>query len=250
MTQAIMKRITTVGIGAAVAIVAAFATAASTTGAPVEGTATGRVKFDGKKPDLKPIAITPEQSKGCCASGKLPDAVDPSIVIGTDDGIANVVITVDVAGAELKVPTEPLHIDQKECHFEPHILVAPAGAKVGFLNSDQVSHNVHTYASKNDSFNKTIAPGSKEEQVLAKGDKIEVKCDIHPWMNGWIYVTETPFYAVTKEDGSFSIPGLKPGTYKAEAWHEKFGKKKLEIVVKEDGKSDPVEIVMAEKKKK
>jgi plastocyanin len=249
MTQ-IMNRFTSVAIGAAVASVAAIATAAATRSAPIEGTATGRVKFEGKKPDLKPLAITPEQSKGCCADGKTVDAKDPSMVIGEGDGIANVVITVDVDGATVKAPAEPLHIDQKECHFEPHILVAPVGAKVGFLNSDGVSHNVHTYASKNDSFNKTIAPGSKEEQVLAKGDKIEVKCDIHPWMNGWIYVTETPYYAVTKADGSFSIEGLKPGTYKAEAWHEKLGKKKLEIVVKEDGTCAPVDVVMGEKKKK
>lgn len=250
MNEAIMKRITTVGVVAIATLGAAFAAAKSAVTAPIEGTATGRVKFDGKAPELKPFAITAEQSKGCCAEGKSVDAKDPSILIGAGDGLANVVITVDVPGAELKAATEPLHVDQKECHFDPHIVVMTVGSKVVFLNSDQVSHNVHTYATKNDSFNKTIAPGSKEEQVLTKGDKIEVKCDIHPWMSSVIFVTETPFYAITKADGSFSIPGLKPGSYKAEAWHEKFGKKKLDIVIKEDGTSDAVEVVMSEKKKK
>jgi hypothetical protein len=126
----------------------------------------------------------------------------------------------------------------------------PAGGKLVFLNSDQVSHNVHTYSEKNDQFNQTIAPGSKEERVLAKGEKFQVKCDIHPWMSSYVFVSETPYYAITKADGSFEIKGLKPGKYKLELWHEKLGKAKAEVVVKDDGTSDPVEVKMGEKKKK
>lgn len=215
----------------------------------VEGVAKGKVVFEGKKPESKPLTISPEASKGCCPPGKEVDMRDPSVVIGADDGIANVVVTVSVDGATV-TPGEPLHVDQKECHFEPHVQVVPVGGKIVFLNSDEVSHNVHTYAGKNDSINKTIAPGGKEEQTLTKGDRIEIKCDIHPWMNGWVIVTDTPHYAITKEDGTFEIKGLKPGTYKAELWHEKFGKEKAEIVIKEDGSSDLVAVKMGEKKKK
>jgi hypothetical protein len=135
------------------------------------------------------------------------------------------------------------------CHFEPHVRVVAAGGKVVFLNSDGVSHNIHTYANKNDSFNKTVAPGSKEECTLAKGDKVQVKCDIHDWMSAWVYVAETPHFAVTKEDGSFEIGGLKPGKYKVEVWHEKLGKAKGEATVKEDGTCDALDIKMGEKKK-
>lgn len=234
-----------------VAAIAALAIGAAraTTPSPVEGVAKGKVTFDGKKPEVKPLTITEEQAKGCCPPGKHVDSKDPTLLIGAGDGIANVVVTVEVEGAKA-TPGEPMHVDQKECVFEPHVQVVPVGGKVVFLNSDQVSHNVHTYASKNDSMNKTIAPGGKEEQTLAKGEKIEIKCDIHPWMSSWIFVTDTPHYAITKEDGSFEIKGLKPGTYKAELWHEKLGKGKGEIVVKEDGTSDMVEFKMGEKKKK
>jgi plastocyanin len=222
---------------------------ASATTSAVEGTAKGKVTFEGKKPEIKPLSIGAEAAKGCCPPGKEIDSKDQSMLIGAGDGIANVVVMIPVEGAELK-PGEPLHIDQKECHFEPHVQVVPAGGKILFLNSDQVAHNVHTYAGKNDAFNKTIAPGGKEEQVLAKGEKFEVKCDIHPWMNSWVVVADTPHYAITKEDGSFEIKGLKPGTYKAELWHEKLGKSKADVVIKEDGSSDPIEVKMGEKKKK
>jgi len=215
----------------------------------VEGAVSGHVKFEGQAPEMKPLAITEEKAKGCCPAGKTMDTTDPTLLVAKDGGIANVVITIDVPGSKVEPAAEAIHIDQKMCRFEPHVRVLPEGGKVVFLNSDEVSHNVHTYATKNDTFNKTIAPGSKEEQTLAKGDKIQVKCDIHDWMSAVVFVTDTPFYAVTGEDGSFSIKGLKPGKYKAELWHEKLGKEKAEVVVKEDGSCDPLEIKMGEKKK-
>jgi plastocyanin len=253
-----MKTISLIGLGVGAAAVAAYLTSATAHSTPAtalvatvaDGKITGHVKFDGKPPELKPLPITDEQAKGCCPPGKQVSSRDPRVMIDGSGGLANVVLSIEAAGAKLDVPSEPLHIDQKECTFEPHVQVVPAGAKIVFLNSDQVSHNVHTYSSKNDQFNQTIAPGSKEERVLAKGEKFQVKCDIHPWMSSWVFVSETPYYAISKPDGSFEIKGLKPGTYKLESWHEELGKgKAVEVVVKEDGSSEPVELKMGEKKK-
>ena len=242
-----MKTPTALAIAAALSCVAAMTVSPETK--PVEGKVTGHVKFDGKAPELKPLAITDEKSKGCCPPGAKMDTTDPSMVVSKDGGLANAVVLIEVPGEKMEPSTETVEIDQKMCHFEPHIRVVPAGGKVIFLNSDGVSHNIHTYANKNDSFNKTVAPGSKEECTLAKGDKVQVKCDIHDWMSAWVYVAETPHFAITKEDGSFEIGGLKPGKYKVEVWHEKLGKAKGEATVKEDGTCDALDIKMGEKKK-
>ena len=243
-----MKARTILTFAAALSCVGAM-TAPTAATAPADGKATGHVKFDGKAPELKPLQITEDKAKGCCPAGSKVDATDPTLVIAKDGGLANVVVTIEVPGEKMEPSTQTVEIDQKMCHFEPHIRVVGAGGKVVFLNSDQVSHNIHTYANKNDPFNKTVAPGSKEEQTVAKGDKIQVKCDIHDWMSAWVFVSETPHFAVTKEDGSFEIAGLKPGKYKVEFWHEKLGKAKGEVTIKDDGTSEPVEIKMGEKKK-
>jgi plastocyanin len=261
-----MKTSTTLALAAAAAFTTAYLASAARSSEPsprasapetsaavpsaAESKVTGHVKFDGKPPEIKPLAITAEQSKGCCPPDKQVSSKDPQLLVDANGGLANVVVTIEVPGAKVEVPAQALHIDQHECTFEPHVQVVPAGGKLALLNSDQVSHNVHTYSQKNDPFNQTIAPGSKEERVLAKGEKFLVKCDIHPWMSSWVFVAETPYYAITKADGSFEIKGLKPGTYKIELWHEMLGKGKGEVVVKEDGSSEPVELKMGEKKKK
>jgi plastocyanin len=233
------------------AVAAALLSTGALTAAPAaEGKITGKVKFDGKPPEMKPLQVTADKAKGCCPAGTEVDAKDPSLVISKEGGLANVVVLVEVPGEKMEPSSTTVEIDQKMCHFEPHVRVVPAGGKVVFLNSDQVSHNIHTYANKNDSFNKTVAPGSKEETTLAKGDKVQVKCDIHDWMSAWVYVAETPHFAITKEDGSFEIPGLKPGKYKVELWHEKLGKQKAEATIKDDGTCEALDLKMGEKKDK
>ena len=209
----------------------------------------GKVEFDGTKPDMKPLQIDAEKSEGCTHGDSPMDSTDRSLMIDASGGIANVVVLFDVDGAEAKPAASPLQLDQTSCRFEPHVVVVTAGTTVEFLNSDGVSHNVHTYPGKNDPMNKIIAAGSKETQKLDKADRIEIKCDIHPWMNSWLIVTDAPFFAVTDTKGEFAIEGLSAGTHKVEYWHEKLGKNKGEITVAADGTADlKLEWGMEEKK--
>jgi uncharacterized protein (DUF2141 family) len=60
---------------------------------------------------------------------------------------------------------------------------------------------------------------------------VPVKCNIHPWMRAYIGVVNHPFFAVTGDDGSYSIKGLPPGTYTIEIVHEKFGKQEMQVTV-------------------
>ena len=139
--------------------------------------------FDGDVPETKPLTIKDDQAKGCCADGEKVDSTDRTMLVSKDGAIANVVVTLTVADAKVELPKEPIVMDQSKCRFEPHIAMVPAGATIAFLNSDSVSHNVHTYSVKNDPLNKTVAAGSKLEMKAEKEEAIKVACDIHPLNN-------------------------------------------------------------------
>ena len=215
-----------------------------------KATVTGKVVFDGEKlPEVKPLEIAEAQAKDC-TTGDPVDSTNRTLMIDEKTkGIANCVVSVVVKDAEVKVPEEAIQLDQTQCRYEPHVILIPEGATVAYLNSDKISHNVHTYAVKNQAFNKIIPAGEKGEQKLAKAEAIQVKCDIHPWMTCYLFVTDHPFSATTDAQGNFSIKGLAPGKYSIEIWHETLGKAKASVTIAEDGSSEAVEVKMAEKKK-
>lgn len=211
------------------------------------GTVKGRVVFDGKRPEIKPLQITEQQAKGC-TDGAAVDPTDRSLLLSKEGGIQYAVVTIDVDDAKVKVPEEPIELDQIQCRYEPHVILIPVGATVLYKNSDKVSHNVHTYAVKNTPFNKTIAPDGEERQKLDKAEAIKVACDIHPWMACYMFVTDTPYAAITDADGNFSIEGLPAGEYRVSIWHERLGRAKAKVTVAADGSAAPLEVKMGEKK--
>ena len=243
-----MKTLNKAGLLAAIVVPAAIAVAGSSTPAQpaVAGAITGKVVFEGEAPEAKKLTVSAEQGKGCCKGSDAIDCVDDadrSVLVGAGGGIANVVVTVKM-DAKAEALEKPVELDQSGCRFEPHVLVLPIGSSVSYLNSDEVSHNIHTYAQKNSGLNKTVSSGSELSQKFDKEEAIKVTCDIHPWMTSWIFVTDSPKFALTGADGSFEISGMEPGDYKLEIWHESLGKAKADVTIAADGTSSPVEVKM------
>ena len=150
----------------------------------------GRVVFDGDVPKLKPIQIKTEAAKGCCTDGSTVDNTDRSLMVSTAGGIANVVVTLTVPGATAAIPEGKVSLDQAKCRFEPHVSVVPIGATISFVNSDSVSHNVHTYSTIHATLNKTIAAGGSLDLKAEGAESITIGCDIHPWMKSYAVVRQ------------------------------------------------------------
>jgi plastocyanin len=216
------------------------------------GTVSGRVVFEGKLPEVKPIAIKDSQIRPeCCGDPDKVDRTNRSLLIDAKTrGIRNAVVTLTVPTIDMAVPEEPIVIDQKGCRFEPHIAVVPVGATIQWKNSDPGSHNIHTYARKNSPSNRTIASNADHNTRFKRAEVVKVTCDLHPWMAAQIFVTDATHYALTDANGSFSLEGVPPGSYTVNVWHETLGRKRLKVLVGADGKSKPVDVKLAAKSKK
>ena len=212
------------------------------------GTISGHVMFEGERPAPKPDIVMEDKATVGCKHDAMVKK-DESLLIDEKGGVANVVLTITVANATPKVPAEPVVLDQMGCHFHPHVVVMPVGATLRFANSDETNHNIHTYAKKNTSMNKNVAAAGTMEQVLDKAEVVDIKCDIHPWMKGYVVVTDATHWTTTGADGSFKITGVPPGEYEVSWWHEELGKGKTEKIKVEAGKEAMLEHkVSAEKK--
>jgi len=177
---------------------------------------------------------TARVTKDTEACGKNPIPKE-NILRSESGGLKNAVV--EIIGAGTAKPGAAV-ISQHGCRFEPHVLALTAGSSLTVKNDDSVSHNFHTYAFENDPVNFIQPKEMKEKTVDGENfevpEAVEIKCDIHEWMRGWIYVTESGLTAVTDADGNFQIENIPPGTYRIRIWHETLGEAEQEINVKKD----------------
>lgn len=138
----------------------------------------------------------------------------------------SVVYVEAIPGKTFPAPAKPLQMDQKSLLFQPHLLVAPVGSTVEFLNSDKVAHNIFWPAiSGNKKLGHNLGTWPTGEKRPYKFDTpgiVPLLCNVHPEMSGYVIVTPTPFYAETDASGSFKIAGVPDGAYTVTAWHEGF----------------------------
>jgi plastocyanin len=188
------------------------------------GTIKGRFVYEGTAPTPKAIPITKDPE----VCGKHP-LNNESLLVGSDGGIANVV----VYARDRKIEVHPDYeataknkvvLDNHECHFVPHVLALRAGQTLDVKNSDQVSHNTNASFVINTKRNETVPVGDQPlEWPITQGEQapVEVSCTIHPWMKGYLVVQPHPYVAVTGKDGSFELKNVPAGVpVEFQVWHE------------------------------
>jgi plastocyanin len=186
-----------------------------------EGQITGTVTLSGSAPRMRVFDMSKDTycSK---ANAKDPGHME-TYVVGADGGLANVVLYISDWGGGPTASNEVLVFDQKNCMFTPHVLAMDVGEIFKVGNSDQTAHNIHPTpdpATGNTQWNQSQPPGAPPVEKSWKAPEfIEVKCNIHPWMQGWHAVVEGP-YAITDANGNYTINNVPPGNYTVSAWHE------------------------------
>jgi plastocyanin len=191
----------------------------------------GTVRFEGPVPKAKPISMAADPSCAKQHSGLVPTS---EVVADSKGGLQNVLIFISDGFGDrtFDPPKEPAVITQKGCLYQPRVLAVQANQPIEVVNDDPTAHNIHPTPTNNREWNKAELPGAKVEEAFAREEiAIPVKCNIHPWMRGYIAVLKNPYFAVSKADGTFDLPQLPPGTYTIKAWHEKLGTSTQTITV-------------------
>lgn len=198
---------------------------------------TGKISYSGKAPKVEMIKMNADP--GCQKANAGANVKKEDIVVNPNNTLANVFVYVKEGVKKENVPpvsSEPAVLDQKGCTYKPHVVGVRVGQPLKILNSDPFMHNVHGLGKANPPFNAAM-PSDKTPAIEKKFSKVEtmmkVKCDVHGWMNTYVGVLDHPYFAVSDSSGNFTIPGLPPGDYTLEAWHEKLGTKTEKVSVKD-----------------
>jgi hypothetical protein len=198
----------------------------------------GKVVFRSDVPTKK-IIVTKDRE----VCGGVRD--EPVMLVGSDKGVQDVVVYLKEVpkGKAWGPPPKAPAIDNVKCRFEPTVQVIRAGP-IDIVNSDPVLHNTHGYYGKRTAFNVALPnQGQRIKKELERPGTVKVDCDSHGWMLAWIHVADSPYYALTGKDGSFSITDVPPGEYTLVATHDYTGDNAMPVSVKaNDALKVPIEL--------
>jgi hypothetical protein len=184
------------------------------------GTISGTVKWEGPLPHVPTLAINKDPQICDPASHKVRDL--ERIIIGPQGGIANTVVYLkDIStGKAMDIAPQRQFLDQRNCRYEPHILLVPRDATLQMKSSDATLHTVHMDGAA--TYNLPFPfPNQVVSRQMSTPGLVNLKCNGgHTWMNAEVFVVLHPYYAVTDENGKFELSDVPPGEYTIVAWHE------------------------------
>ncbi|MBI4353967.1 MAG: carboxypeptidase regulatory-like domain-containing protein [Candidatus Omnitrophica bacterium] len=195
-------------------------------------TVSGTVKFSGTAPSAERVKMDADPQ---CAMQHKEAVNKPEVVVNANGTLKHVFIYVKqgLEGKTFAAPTSSGSLNQHGCMYEPHVLGLQVGQRLDIVNSDSTLHNVNCKATKSKPFN--LAQPTKgmksSKQFTAPEIMVKCVCNVHPWMAAYVGVVAHPYFAVTGDEGSFSLAGLPAGTYTVAAWHEKYGEQTQDVTV-------------------
>lgn len=224
-----MTRWTTVAIAAVVAAGSLFT--ARPLAAQAGGTIEGHVKLTGAAPPNPVIRMGADPNCLQMHAGKR--VVQERVLKAADGGLANVFAYVKGSFPNAGGTTEAV-IDQQGCLYHPRVQGARVGQTVEVRNSDATLHNIHSLTTKGNAFNTGQPRAGMVFKYQLKSEEVmlQLKCDVHPWMTGYMGILSHPYSGVSDASGTFKISGVPAGKQTVQVWHEVYGPLTQSIDVK------------------
>jgi hypothetical protein len=198
------------------------------------------VTFKGTPASNRRILITKDFE--ICGKG---EREIPEVVVSEKGGLQETVVYIEKIqkGKAWANPAgEEFLLNQKGCRFIPYLQIIPKDQTLIVQNSDPVLHNIHVREligrARRTLFNfGQPKQGQRVPKEISpiRSSEIKTECEAHDFMHGWMFAAESPYYSVTKADGSFRIDQVPPGSYSVKAWHPVLGTKAGQVTVPPKG---------------
>ena len=159
--------------------------------------------------------------------------------------LANVVLELfpEQANVHLSARIPSTTMKQIDQQFMPHVLAIQKGTNVLFPETDTVRHHVYSFSAAK-TFELRIYKADVQRQItFDKPGVVELGCNIHDWMLGYIYVSNSAWFVQTNSLGEAHFTDIPKGQYTYRVWHPRLDKR--DILAQRSVSTDPTEITLS-----
>jgi len=114
---------------------------------------------------------------------------------------------------------KPAEVAQQDLTFRPFVSAVQAGTPVDFPNQDKTRHHVYSFSPAKVFELKLYADKPEAPVLFDTPGVVALGCNIHDYMQAYVYVGESPFLAVTNEQGIATFDAMPAGAYQLKLWH-------------------------------
>ncbi len=177
-------------------------------------------------------AFAAAMALGLASTASLAGSVQVAVTTADGKPVADTVVLVQPAAPWSAQPAPaPAVIAQKDIKFVPYVTVIPVGGTLRFVNRDSFDHHVRSLPggplgtvapARQFELRMPAAAAGKESSNDLKVDVpgvIALGCHLHGSMRGHVFVSVTPWYAVTDASGRVTIDGVPEGQAEVKLWH-------------------------------
>lgn len=126
--------------------------------------------------------------------------------------------SVELTNSEAESTPKTAIMNQINKQFAPHVLVVQKNTEVTFPNADNVFHHVYSFSPTKQFELKLYKEFTAEPLFFEHPGIVDIGCNIHDWMLGYIVIADSPYFVKTADDGNADI-SLPAGKYSVEFWH-------------------------------
>lgn len=134
-------------------------------------------------------------------------------------------------------------IEQRDREFVPYLTIVQKGTSVDFPNRDPYKHHVYSFSPAKVFEIKLQSAKHANQVMFDKAGDVALGCNIHDWMEAYVLVVDTPWFAKTGADGMARIRQVPTGAYRLRLWHprQKAAAAEMDIAI---GSSRPVALTL------
>ncbi len=213
---------------ALVIVLTGYDVSAQSIGAPI----TGRVIFQGPIPPPNELKVNIDQ--GFCGT-----TITHQPLQTQQGSVRDAVVSIEGLTAEVTTDTtsQAVHIlTNRQCVFRSRIGIAQVGDQIEIRNDDPLMHNTHIRLGETTMVNVVIVKNGRPiRKTIQTPGMLEVKCDKHKFMQGYVLAFAHPYVSVTDTTGHFEISHVPAGLHTLRVWHETLGVLETDIEVPTTG---------------